>query len=179
MTAAPTLVRPVAAIDPAPFNLSALVSEHLRSSTLPDPKDIAAVVYAAIPRADRDKALLQALRIICQVQASRERSNTEAVKEAGQEPAPSWRVQGIRDGWARRLNDRMKISDGDTGWKLLADCTYDDLMAVALARRELAVRVAAKGDQAAAWAKAMKKARVERFGDLPTDVLRSLLMVTP
>lgn len=147
-----------------PFNLRATVRDVLAGTNEADPGVIAGMVLAAIKRTDRDAALTQAMRLFVR-QIVSETRNCDPVA-----PTPirgSSRVQAIRDGWQKHLRDRVHCPDG---WKLLADCTYDDLLAAAVERRELADRNQARARQYDGWARLLTEHDVTTFGDLPAEV---------
>lgn len=156
------------------FKLRHLVRDVLRTSTLADPGDIAEEVLRRIPTRQVRVALAQALRLYVRQVNSEERISHrgEPATEA-QAPNRSAKVSGIRDGWQKRLRDRVHVGKGE--WKFLAACTYDDLLAAAAERRELAERNQAWARQYDTWARLLTEHDVKTFGDLPTEAQMSAL----
>lgn len=156
----------------AGFNLRATVREVLVESDEADPGVIAGLVMARIPKKDRDAALSQAMRLvvresISQARTGRQpRSNVTPIR-------PSHKVAAIREGWMRRLHDRVHV--GGSEYKFLADCTYDDLLRVAGERQELAERNGAWAREYRAMANAVLDADVATFGDLPAETQATIL----
>ncbi|MGN8689856.1 hypothetical protein ACTND8_08130 [Atopobiaceae bacterium HCP3S3_F7] len=70
------------------------------------------------------------------------------------EPAGSAKVAACRNDWNARKNTPVWLPNG---WKRLADCTADDLLALAATLRDRAEKVAAK----AAWYEALADALPE------------------
>lgn len=154
------------------LNLRATVRAVLAGTDEPDPGVIAELVMAQIPAKQRAAALDQALRlfvrqVISETRVSRVGKVTPIVSPR------SWKGQGIRDGWQRRLRDRVHV--GDSAWKLLADCTYDDLMRAATERQNLADRNAAWARTYKEFALAVSEAGVDTFGDLAAERQMHLL----
>jgi hypothetical protein len=155
------------------FNLRGLVREVLRSSTIADPGAVAVEVLKRIPSRMHKAALGQALRLYVRQVISEERiSHRSEPAAAHQPPARSAKVAGIRDGWQKRLRDRVHCNGT---WKFLAACTYDDLLAAAAERRQLADRNQAWARQYDAWARLLTEHDAETFGDLPTEAQMSAL----
>ena len=155
----------------AEFVLRHVVRDVLASSVEADPGILAGQVLARIPKKDRDAALKQAMRSIVRQAMAETRvghrpSNNAPIR-------PSSKVAGIRDGWQRRLRDRVHV--GESTWKLLADCTYDDLTAAAAERQEQADRNMVWVREYRAMASAVLDAEVERFGDLPVEKQMQIL----
>lgn len=154
------------------FNARDLVREVLRSSTRADPGDVAAEVYKRIPASHRGDALQQLLRLFVRQVISEERTS-HAPSVVSAVSGRSAKVRSIRDAWQRRLKDRVHV--GDAHWKFLRDCTYEDLLAAANERRELADRNAAWARTYSEWAALMTDHNVQTFGQLPPTVLQDAL----
>lgn len=153
------------------FVLRSLVTEILKASTITDPGLIADEVYKRIAARERPDALKQALRQFVRQVISEQRS-----AHAPGTPAPSsgsWKVREIRDGWQRRLRDRVHV--GDAQWKFLGQCTADDLRAAAAERQQLADRNSAWARQYRAWADLVDDSSAATFADLPAEVLMNAL----
>jgi len=147
------------------FILRHLVREVLDSTNDADPGAIAGMVMARIPRGQVRVALSQTLRLYVR-QIVSETRNSRAASVTPIRPNVSSKVSGIRDGWQRRLRDRTHGADG---WKMLADCTYDDLLAAASERRDMASRNDARARQYDSWARLLTEHDVATFGDLPPE----------
>lgn len=135
-----------------------------------DPGVIADAVLASLPEEALREALSMTLRAFVRQMMGAQR-NSGAVARATA-PSPSWKGQGIRDNWQRRLSDVYHVS---TGYKALAACTYDDLIFAATERQELAERNASAARRCRAYATAILDAGVETFGDLPVETKAHLL----
>ena len=156
------------------FILRTLVREVLRDSTIADPGTIADEVLRRIPRGAVRTALQQTLRLYVRQVISEERiSRRDPNASVTTKPARSAKVTAIRDGWQRRLRDRVHTGKGE--WKFLAACTYDDLLAAAAERRELADRNNAWARTYDAWARLLSEHEVSTFGDLPVEALAAAL----
>lgn len=155
------------------FDLRSLVREKLTTTDEADPGIIAGQVIAAIPKSQYGSALTQVMRhfvrqIISETRGTNAGSNIRAIR-----PSASWKGQGIRDGWQKRLRDRVHV--GGSEWKLLADCSYDDLMTAAAERQQLADRNASWARTYKEFALAVSEAEVATFGDLSTEAQMHLL----
>ncbi len=149
---------------PAGFHLRNLVGEIVRDSAATDPGDLVTEVIARIPKKKVADALKQTMRLYVRQVIS------ETRPIGGGEPpvaATSWKVTAIRDGWQRQLTNRLHVGAGK--WKRLADCTYDDLLAVAAERRDLAERNGVWARTYESWARLISEAGVDTFGELPVE----------
>lgn len=147
------------------FVLRQLVRDVLAENESADPGEVAEAVMGRIPRGMVRVALAQSLRLYVRQVIS----ETRTARPPAPTPATgkSLKVAAIRDGWQRRLQDRVHV--GSSEWKFLADCTYDDLLAAAAERRELADRNNAWARQYAEWARLLTEHDVATFGDLPAE----------
>lgn len=151
------------------INLRDLTNEVLRESSVADPGEIASQVLARIPAKDRQDALAQTLRGFVRTVISEQRNNEPAKRAT---PGTSWKGSGIREGWKRRLADRI---EGCDGWVLLKNATFADLTKAADDREEMALRNASRAAMYRSFADAVSAAGVETFGDLPTETQEMLL----
>ena len=155
------------------LNLRALVRDVLRETSEADPGVIAEAVLGLIPAKQSREALEQTMRLFVRQVISEVRvSNAPTAKVTPIRPTTSWKG-AVRDGWQRRLRDRVHV--GGSEWRLLADCTYSDLMAAAAERQEHADRNAAWARTYRAFADAIQEAGVETFADLPAESQMNLL----
>lgn len=157
----------------AEFNLRAVVRDVLTEADEADPGVIAGMVMARIPKKDRDAALSQAMRLFVRQAISETRTGNAPRSNVSPIRSTSHKVAAIREGWMRRLHDRVHV--GGSEWKFLADCTYDDLLRVAEERQELAERNGAWAREYRAMADAVLDADVATFGDLPADTQATIL----
>lgn len=167
------------------FNLRQLVRDVLTSSTMADPRDLAAEVFHRIDPADYSAGLTQCLPDIVreQIRMSRNAVTPAAlaelpsiVREAPRRlPARSAKVEGIRDWWKERLRERLSVGPNAADWRMLGDCSAADLDFAAADRRTIAAKTLAKAAEYAELAEAVRVAGVERVRDLPADVLRARL----
>jgi hypothetical protein len=155
------------------FVLRHIVRDVLRNSTLADPGDIATEVLRRIPARQTRDALEQALRLYVRQVISEQRTASQPTPLPTRKNGKSWKVTGVRDGWQKRLRDRVHI--GASQWKFLADCSYEDLLAAAAERRQLAERNQAWARTYDAWARMLVEHDVQRFGDLPAEALMAAL----
>lgn len=156
------------------LNLRHMVREVLRDSTIADPGQVADEVMRRIPRGALKVALAQTLRLFVRQVISEERiGNNGSDAPVTTKAARSAKVTGIRDGWQRRLHDRVHVGKGE--WKFLAACTYEDLLAAAGERRDLAERNKAWARTYDAWARLLTEYGVATFGDLPVEAQAAAL----
>jgi hypothetical protein len=121
------------------YDVIAAFRVALNESTDPDPANVALAVAAAVPARQRAEALAQALVRL-------------APTVAGQQRRTAMPVAPGRDRWSTAaaiyqhhlLAQRLRIGDE---WKLMGDCTADDLRAAASQRREHAAAVIVHADQ--------------------------------
>lgn len=148
------------------FVLRHLVREVLSDSDEADPGRIADMVLAQIPPRQTRTALAQALRLFVRqvISETRTARNEPTVTPISR----SAKVAAIREGWQRRLDDRVHGAEGS--WKKLRDCTYDDLLSAATERRQMAERNNAWARQYDAWARLLTEHDAETFGDLPAEI---------
>lgn len=156
------------------FNARALVRDVLHTSTLADPGDVAEEVFKRIPEEDHAEALRQLLRLFVRQVISEERIShgPAAPVTSTVNSGRSRKVRAIREDWQRRLDDRLH---GQSEWKLLRDCTYEDLTAAAAERRDLAARNEAWARTYDEWARLLTEHDVKTFGELPAAVLQDTL----
>jgi hypothetical protein len=152
------------------FNLHQVVADVLDGSDLASPEEIAARVAENVGSKQLRAALAQSLphyvsRVIQNRRASNVILNPNAVQGPVANSGRSAKVMGIRNAWARALADRLHVADG---YKLLGECTYNDLMFAAEERRDHARRNSVKADQYAAVAKRLTELGLTKVSELPT-----------
>lgn len=152
------------------FNLRLTIRAVLAETDEPDPGVISGLVFAAISRKDQAVALEQSLRHFVRQVITEQRAHTPAPPTPAK--ARSWKVQAIRANWERMLAQRVYSAGG---WKLLRDCTRDDLLFAAAERRENAARSIAVAERYDALADLLASHGVAAVGDLPADAHRVAL----
>lgn len=150
------------------FNLRSVIADVLDSTDLADPAEVAEEAYRRLTVDDYAAALQQVLRQFARLVMMSRRSHMPVAVHP-KAPA-SWKVAAIREGWRRHLQDRLFTP---AGWKLLRDCTRDDLLYIAAERRRIA-------DENLATAERFEKLAGHLVGtatcaSLPEDVLADAL----
>lgn len=146
-----------------------LVHSVLEQTDLASPEEVAAAVARGVPAKRVRAVLVEALTAYVRTTMQQRRAhNPILADEQRTQSARSSKVAAIRDSWASALRDRVHVSDG---WKLLGECTFEDLMFAAAERREHAARNLAKADQFEALASRLESAGVETVADLPESAL--------
>lgn len=157
------------------FNLRALIAETLDHTDEPDPGVIAGQVLAKISSADQPAALSQAMRtFVRQVISERRNSIRPGVRSIGSAPSAPLSLKGslIRDGWQRRLNDRIEGADG---WVMRGQATYEDLIHAAEFRETQARKNNAVARDLRNQASAVLEAGVATLGELSAETLMRVL----
>lgn len=171
-------------------DLRALVRATLAQSAHANPNDLATEVFDKIPSTDYGFLLRYLLkefvrRVIHENRSGNQifptdhpRPDAHPVVVGGEQAKPrvrssrSAKVRAIREAWQARLRDRYSIG---RSWKFLGDCTFDDLMAAASERRDLAKSNSAIAEELERYAQAVQQHKAAHLRDLPADVLRDLL----
>lgn len=157
-----------------------LIDQVLDETELTDLHEIVDAVMARIPADRLADVLRKALVDVARQQISRHNvGGTPAVgvPASVRAGARSWKVAGVRDevaeAWRRALRDRIAVADGQR--KMLADCTYADLLVAANERFAQAAANTAKAEWFTRLAKAVKRYDADTLGALPEDVLREVI----
>jgi hypothetical protein len=163
------------------FDLRRLVREVMDSSTLADPHAIADEVYQRIPKSMIAVALQVTLKAFVRqvVSESRHRMSPSRV------PVPNATVggsgfsakrAGIAEWWQRALRDRVEVGgSGKREWKMLGECTADDLERAAAFREQQAERNKSVARMYRAWARTLNERGVQQMRELPPEVLQQNL----
>lgn len=147
------------------LDLRDAVREVLDAGELHDPRQIASAVMASLPKSRYGEALAIALVNFVRQVITEERNKPTTQPVAGS----SWKVRGIRDWWQSEL-DKKYPAAGEAGeWKPLRDLTYDEVLAVAEYRHEMARRNEAKALRFEGLARVMKAHGVATVGELSQD----------
>ncbi len=148
--------------------LRALIVDELRTSNETDRDLLAKAVIARIDDSDLPHALFEAVRRCVAQEVTRERMVRVKPDTSADAPASSrW------DDVAHVLRQRLPVADGS--WKLLADCTADDLLHAARVRREHAAENLAAAERFEAAAAVLSQRGERTVGDLPKSVVREVL----
>lgn len=152
------------------FSLRLRIRQIVENSETADPKVIADEVLASISTEEAVAALTECLPEYVRV----------VVQSDGRRRAPaaglgrSWKTEAAKAYAQKILRQRVDVSGVGVGWKFLAECTSDDLDAVASNRRKQADELVST----AAWfekiAALLDEHSVETVKDLPEAVLSSL-----
>lgn len=164
------------------FSLRKLVRDVLSASTMADPRGLAAEVFGRISPEDYGAALGECLPDVVREEIRYSRNHVAPAapmaEQAGSGAPPSGRsskVASIRAMWQQKLRERIHTGPSATEWRLLGDCTFEDLMFAAGERREIAARNEVKAEEYAQLAEAVRAAGVQRVRDLPAETLRARL----
>lgn len=173
------------------FNLRATINQVIDTTDLAGPGAVANQVDKLTSDEDLRTAYQQALRKMVVQVFSERRMSTAFVTDHPQSPAaedgvevprkkqkyiPSRKGQLIREWWQQVLRDRVHCGPSAADWKLLGDCTFDDLMFAAGERRTQAERQLAKADQYSQLAQLVRDHRVKTVGALPDKLLSETLV---
>ena len=165
---------------PDEFDLRALVRQVATETSLRGPEEITAKVVEMVPDKHLRAALLLTLpdtvrRVLFQDRQPVERyaRQTEKQTAGNVNSARSSMSKRIREGWRRTLAGQFHIGHGQ--WKVLGECTYDEVMFLSAERQAHAEANAAAAAMFARLAAAMKRRKATTAGDLPEKVLVELL----
>lgn len=122
--------------------LNEYVKATLATTTKNDPREIAAEVLASIPDEDLRECLGDALAPYMQWHITKSRRGIPTPDKLEEDlkpvaPVRSAKVNAIRDHWAKFLEERVQVNGN---WKKVADCTVQDVQALARERREVAAK---------------------------------------
>lgn len=141
------------------FSLDDLIRDALNRWKEPDPHVIARRLLAKVPMEERDRIVLHGLAERVSLRLRMERSSGSFGEAAA--PAPAGQSR-----WAR-FGNRVHV-DGE--WKMLGDCTAEDVDWLADARAVESAKLAAVADQFRELAARMRAAGVATVADLGDDV---------
>jgi hypothetical protein len=167
------------------FSLRSHVREVLANSTQADPRAIAAEAFDGIDPNEYGPALLQCLPDVVREEIRHSRNLApvgtmqERPRAVGDSLTPrkarSSKVASIREMWQEKLRERIHTGPSSADWRMLGDCSFDELMFAAAERRELAARNEAKATEYEELAEMVRTAGVGRVRDLPAALLRTRL----
>lgn len=150
------------------FNLRDLIREHLATSPDPNPHNIADEVARAVPSRYLREALADALQQTVVIMASMSRNQALTKQATGF--SAGGRAAAVKT-YKGLLSERMSVGAGV--WKLLGDCTKDDLEYVAEVRQAHAEQNAMWADRYRHLAKRMNA--TQKVADLPRHVVEDAL----
>lgn len=142
-----------------------------------NPGDLADLVFASLDPGDYADAVRAMLRQYVRTIMNESRRAPAVLFQAPVletvPPQPrSRKVTGIRESWRARLAERYC---GANGWKLLRDCTQDDVAAIVAERTELAKANAMEAQRFEKIAALLREHGAAVVGDLPDAVLADVL----
>lgn len=153
------------------FDIRQAVRAVIDETDLASPDEIADKVVGNVPTSQLRRVVRVLLRDFVRIEL-----------HSGRQPAPpppvgqSSKVTAIRDAaprWAAMLRQRVHV--GNSEWKFLAECSYENLMFLATERRQNAARNLKAANGYEVLAKALTTHGVSRVEDLPTSVVASLV----
>ncbi len=150
----------------AEFDLREAVHAVVNDTDLASPREIAAKVAENVPQRHLRAALADALVDYVRDELGRMRGRRG---RAGRPGSYSPKRAAIADMWRHELRDRIHV--GDAQWKLLGDCTYDDLAKAAAERREQARRNAARAAFYENLAELVREHGAATVAELPAEAL--------
>lgn len=154
------------------YSLPDAVREVLDTTSLADPDDVAAKVAENVPSNKLRTVVRVLLPAYVREHMRAQRASNPVISDAHRtRSARSSKVAAIRAEHERCLRDRVFT---DAGWKLLGECTYENLVYAANARREDAERNMARAAQYDALAAALQEHGVATVGELPATVVHSV-----
>lgn len=157
----------------AGFSLDATVRNVLADSPSTDLDELAALVFAQIPKRQHAPLLARLLRAHVRLVIGAERRGVSGAAVRPIRSGRSAKVEAVRAAWRRRLDSRVDTGEG--GYKTLAACTYADLVYAADERQQAAARTLATAGEFRMMAEAVRAAGVATFGDLPIESQATIL----
>lgn len=152
------------------YNLHDAVASVLDTTNLTEPAEIAAKVAENVPSRELRRVVGELLPAYVR-EVNRHRRNLGLTSENANQSARSSKVAAFRAIGRAWLRNRIQV---ESGWKLLADCSYEDLMWAAENRRQIAAQNFAKAEEYEALAQHVQAHGVDRLADLPDAALDEL-----
>lgn len=163
------------------LTIRAILRDVLKNTDLTDIHEIVQEVLKRIPKSQH-QAVLEVLLVdytrhfVGQVRHSKTMPKASSfpklvkTKHAGglKSVSTSAKVAAIREGWQEHLRDRISVGHGD--YRMLKDCTYEDLMHAAKQREKMAESHKAWAARFHGYASLLTEFDVKTFGELPTEV---------
>ena len=159
--------------------LQDLIRQTEEATGLVNPHDIAAKTLVAIDDADLRDALSLTLPAYVRRLVTTQRRPCDLGHESEepprrQQPARSAKVTAVRSWHARVLAQAVDVSGYHGQWKRLAECTRDELLAVAAHRRGLAAANVATAERYEALARRMQVDDARTVGELSHAALAAI-----
>jgi hypothetical protein len=146
------------------YDIRAAVRAVMDETDLTSPEEIAAKVAESVPAKSLRAVLATVLRDYVRIELGRDRS--PVLRPA---PTGSAKVRAYREYAQRWLRERVFV--GDSGWKLLGDCTYENLRYLEQERLVNAERSRLAAARYATLAELVQRHSVARVADLPAALL--------
>ncbi len=157
------------------FDVWAVIDAVADESDVADPKRLAVLVSTRVPKVHATTALNQVLPVVLQHRLSQRRPVAPPRGSAPDglsglsKPTGSRKVEGIRSAWAAWLRQRISVSPNE--WKLLADCTAEDLEYSAGLNDRHAQANQARAEMKRRLAKLLEEHEAKTVKDLPQEAL--------
>jgi hypothetical protein len=156
------------------FSLSALIRNVVDSTAFVGPDEVAAEVARLIPNDYKDAVLTTCLRshvhtALTQIRSGNGRLAPLPTRSAKGDAIRVWGIEQ-RD---RRLTEQLHVGPGE--WKLLVDCTAENLRFVAAERMDMARRCESAASTYTALADALDELDVKTVRDLPDATIEDAL----
>jgi hypothetical protein len=156
------------------FSLSALIRDVVDTTAFVGPDEVAAEVARRIPKSHKDAVLATCLRshvhtAITQIRSTNGRLAPLPTRSAKGDAIRAWATEQR----TRRLSEQLHVGPGE--WKLLADCTAENLRFVAAERMDMARRCEASASTYNALADALDELDIKTVRDLPDATIEDAL----
>lgn len=162
------------------LNIHAIALELHDTGEYIGPDALAEALFARIEPDDYADVLRVILRGYAQKVIGERRQIPEmplheaSVTPAGRPSARSWKRAGIQT-WAKALRSQVHVGPNSSDWKVLADCTRDELLFAASERRKKAEENLAVAVRYEYIVSAMDRRGVKTPGELSEGDLREAL----
>ncbi|HEY6110034.1 MAG TPA: hypothetical protein VIV56_14140 [Gemmatimonadales bacterium] len=147
------------------YDIRAAVRAVMDETDLTAPEEVAAKVAGDVPAKSLRPVLAFVLRDYVRIQFGVERMSNHLHPL----PTRSAKVEAYREYAARWLRERVHV--GNSEYKLLGDCTLDNVRYLEAERRENAARSLAVAERFAQLAEVMARHKARRVADLSPQVL--------
>lgn len=156
------------------FSLSTLIRDVVDTTAFVGPDEVAAEVARLIPDEQKDTVLATCLRshvhtVITQIRSTGAKLAPLPVRSAKNDAIRAWAAEQ-RD---RRLTEQLHVGGGE--WKLLADCTAENLRFVAGERMAMARRCEVLASGYDTLADALDELDLKTVRDLPDATIEDAL----
>lgn len=155
------------------LNLRARIRAILDDTSETDPGVVADRVSGDLTDGEVRPALAETMRALVRDVIREDRRLADAATE---QPTPGQgrsRARAVAEAWRAHLRDRVFVGDGV--WRLLGDCSPEDVAFLVSDRRRQAAELVAKAARYEGLRAAMVEHAVARVADLPDAVLAAAL----